>query len=107
MRLLNQANEPQAAVDWVRINYTQELIREEGALFFTTPVGVTQARRFRMRNFSSIPRVWNITDGVLAKSYEVSTSGSDFVVSVAAEDVAARPADLIAFLPERYSECVR
>lgn len=100
MRLLNQANEPQAAVDWIRINYTQELIREEGALFFTTPVEVTQARRFRMRNFSSIPRVWNITDGVLAKSYEVSTSGSDFVVSVAAEDVAARPADLIAFLPD-------
>ena len=68
MRLIEQINEPEAAADWVRVFYDQDLVASNGLLRFVTPSGTTGAMDFLLSGFSSAPQVWDVTrpDAIVA-----------------------------------------
>ena len=98
MRLLNQTNEPEASLDWVRITYNQELKRSTGPLEFTTRPGVQGDQSYQLSGFTSAPQVWDVTDGRLQKAYDAGLVSGAYVIQLPAADMFERPRDLIAFI---------
>jgi hypothetical protein len=99
MQLLNQSNEPEASLDWLRVTYSQDLVKSTGPLFFTTRPGVTSDQTYQLRGFASTPTIWDITEGRLAWSHEPAVSSGTISVRISASDSFLRPRDLVAFLP--------
>ena len=97
MRLLNQLNEPQAAVDWVTVTYEQALIATKEVLAFSTRPFQSTDQQFLLSGFSSTPRVWDVSDGRMQRAYEVQPSGNNFVIHIPSSQVIVRPRDIIAF----------
>lgn len=100
MRLLNQTNDPQAALDWVRMVYEQALVASDGELRFTTRPNQSSAQRFQMEGFASAPRVWDVTAGLMHHAYFVEASGGAHVVHVPLQGDGSTPRDLVAFTSE-------
>lgn len=98
MRLLNQSNEPEASLDWVRITYSQGLNREAGPLYFTSRPGLSGAQAYELGGFAEVPKVWDITDGQYSATYEVGRASGKHIVQLSSDDVLSRPRDLVAFL---------
>ncbi|WP_457651320.1 type IX secretion system sortase PorU [Rhodocaloribacter sp.] len=96
MRLLDQVNEPQAAVDWVRIFYPKALRAEGGVVRMSTPGGETGWFEFVLTGFGSEPQVWDVTEPGTIRRLGVQPSGNSYRVRVLAADP-ARPRELIAF----------
>jgi len=97
MRLLNQTNEPEAAIDWVRITYEQNLVAADGLLQFFTRAGQTSRQNFELAGFSSEPRVWDVTDGISQNAFEVQTGGGNHLIHLPIIDGGAAPREIIAF----------
>lgn len=97
MRLLNQANDPQAALDWVRMEYEQELRAQDGYLSFTTRPEVTGAQRYRLAGFATTPLVWDVTGGLMHDAYFVEGTGGDYLAHVPEHADNASPRDIVAF----------
>jgi len=104
MRLLNQANDPQAALDWVRMEYEQALRATDGFLRFTSRPGQGSAQRFQMDGFSSTPRVWDVTNGLLHQAYFVEGAGGTHIAHVPLQGDGNQPRDLIAFTAESIQD---
>ena len=96
MQLLNQVNEPQAAVDWVRVFYEKALRSEGEALRFTTPPGQTGGFEMVLSSFVQAPQVWDVTDPPYIRRLGVQGQGTTYRVHVGAP-VLAQPRELIAF----------
>jgi len=99
MRLLQQTNEPEAALDWVRITYDRELRAEGGQLRFHTPPGAVGAQEFVLGGFAAEPIVLDITDGVATRALQPVQAGATWRVQLTAADIADGPRELIAFQP--------
>lgn len=97
MRLRQQINEPQAALDWVRVFYPQRLRASDGLLRFATPGGESGWFEFVLEGFSEAPQVWDVTDPVTIERLGVQPSGNTYRVRVRVDDP-GRPRELIAFV---------
>ena len=100
MRLLHQANDPQAALDWVRIMYEQALRATSGMLRFTTRPNLGSAQRYQLQGFSGAPLVWDVTNGLMHHSYFVESAGGSHVAHVPLQGDGSEPRDIIAFTDE-------
>ena len=96
MRLLDQVNEPQAAVDWVRVFYPKALRAEGGVVRMSTPGGETGWFEFVLQGFGAEPQVWDVTEPGAIRRLGVQPSGNTYLVRVLAADP-ARPREIIAF----------
>ena len=94
MQLLQQINEPQAAADWVRIFYPQDLRPTDGVLRFATPAGRTGWMELVLAGFGAEPQVWDVTAPGSIRRLGVQSAGGTFRVRVQVLD---RPLELIAF----------
>ncbi|GIV60225.1 MAG: hypothetical protein KatS3mg043_1314 [Rhodothermaceae bacterium] len=97
MRLLDQAGDPQAALDWVRVFYPQQLRAENGLLRFATPAGETGWFEFVLQGFDEAPQVWDVTAPEAIRRLGVQPAGTTYRVRVQVTDP-ARPRELIAFV---------
>ena len=98
MRLDPQAsNVPEAAADWVRVFYTQNLRAAGDTLRFSTPSG--RAGRFELvlRGFSSQPQVWDVTDHASIRRLGVRSESSVYRVQLQVDD-ASQPREIMAFV---------
>jgi hypothetical protein len=100
MALLNQANEPEASLDWLRVTYEQDLVRSGEPLAFTTRPNLQGPQEYQFRGFAQAPTVWDITDGRLNWAYTAGTVSGGHAIQVPAADVLQRPRDLIAFIDQ-------
>ncbi len=100
MRLLNQSNDPQAALDWVRMIYERSLQASAGALRFMTRPNSGSDQRLQLSGFGSSPIVWDITDGLVQHAYFVEPSGGNHLAHVPLQDPSDKPRELIAFTSE-------
>lgn len=94
MQLLQQTNSPQAAVDWVRVYYPQDLRATDGMLRFVTPAGASGWLELILAGFSGTPRVWDVTTPGAYRALSVQAAGGTFRVRVQVTD---RPVELLAF----------
>ncbi len=78
MTLLNQVNEPEAAVDWVRVTYEQDLVAIDGYVRFASVPGAEGRQAYQIRDFSGTPFVWDVTMPGLVQSQGVSPVGGSF-----------------------------
>lgn len=62
MSLAQQPGEPQAALDWLRLEYPQELRAVDGLLRFSAPAGASGPHEFQLTALGSSARVWDVTD---------------------------------------------
>ncbi len=110
MSLLNQANEPQAAVDWVRLSYDQDLVAIDDLLRFATVPGLSGPQTYQLRGFSGTPMVWDVSN---PDSYEwlgITSAGGNHEFQFDAS-IDSEPREIIAFtaatattlLPENFS----
>jgi len=97
MQLLNQSNDPEAALDWVRITYEQNLVASEDLLQFSTRPNQTSEQRFQLDGFNSEPRVWDVTGGLTHHAYQTQASSGDYIIHVPVIDGGSQPRDIIAF----------
>ena len=100
MRLLNQTNDPEAALDWVRIVYERELIAEGGWIQAMTRPNTGSSQRLQLSGFSTTPRVWDVTDGVMHHSYLVEGSGGNHLAHIPLQGQGAKPREIVAFTSE-------
>jgi hypothetical protein len=96
-RLLNQSNDPEAAVDWVRIVYERRLVAENGWVSGFTRPNTGSPQRLQLSGFVSLPRVWDVTDGLLQHAYFVESAGADHVVHIPLQGDGAKPRQIVAF----------
>lgn len=97
MQLDGDAGGARAAIDWVRVFYTQALRAAGDTLRFTTPAG--QRGRFEMvlTGFTAEPQVWDVTEAAAIRRLGVRNVGGAYRVQVEATD-APRPRELVAFV---------
>lgn len=101
MRLDPQASgAPEAAVDWVRGFYAQDLTASGDTLRFATPGGRTGRLEMVLSGFSTAPQVWDVTDPGSIRRLGLSSSGSTHRIQVQVDDP-SNPRELIAFTPAR------
>ncbi|MDA0874063.1 MAG: type IX secretion system sortase PorU [Bacteroidetes bacterium] len=100
MRLLNQANDPEAALDWVRIVYERTLVAQSGWIQAMTRPNTASPQRLQMTGFGSTPRVWDVTDGRLQHTYFVEAGGGGHVVHIPMQGDGAKPREVVAFTPD-------
>ena len=96
MTLLQQSNDPQAAADWIRLTYPQQLRAVEGRLRFATPAGSTGPHEFALEGFSQTPVVWDVTDLANIRQLEVRQTGGLYRFQVDLLD-GTRPREILAF----------
>ncbi len=96
MRLLPQSNEPEAATDWVRISYDQQLVSDGGFLRFASRPKTSGEQAYRLRGFSTTPLVWDITDAAAFRQLQTGGSGG-FVEIQFSIGVADKPREFVAF----------
>jgi hypothetical protein len=99
MRLLEQVNDPQAALDWVRVSYTRSLQARNGVLTFTTPPDVGGPAEFVLTGFAARPLVLDVTAGHATTFHEVMSSGTAWRLQLPASAMASGPREFVAFLP--------
>ncbi len=99
MTLQPRINEPQAALDWVRLLYPQALTAVDGYLRFATPPGQVGPFELALSGFSQEPVVLDVTDPGSIRMLGVNASGGTYLVQVEANDP-ARPRELVAFVPQ-------
>jgi hypothetical protein len=68
MRLVNQINEPQAAVDYVQVFYPMSLSGASGYVRLPGPDTVTGPHALEFSGFTGTPHVWDVTDPRLIRS---------------------------------------
>ena len=97
MLLPRRPNEPEAALDWIRVFYPKRLQAEGGRLRFSTPGG--QAGRFEMvlSGFGGEPQVWDVTEPGQIRRLGVQAGGGAYRVQVEAAD-GGEPRELVAFV---------
>lgn len=98
MDLQDQVGGPQAALDWLRVFYPQQLQGGSGMIRFHTPLAETGTFAFRLHGFTSAPFVLDITDAGAYVWLEAQEQGGAFQVQVAATDK-DKPRELVAFAP--------
>ena len=96
MILLNQDNEPQAAVDWVRLTYDQDLVATDDFLRFATEPGTSGPQSYQLRGFSGTPMIWDVSDPSSYSWLGVSVGGGnhEFQIDPISD---ALPREIIAF----------
>ncbi|MFT5144057.1 MAG: hypothetical protein ACI84D_002689, partial [Thalassolituus oleivorans] len=62
MRLVDQINEPQAAVDYVQAFYPQSLVGSTGYVRTSGPDDVTGPHVLEFSGFAQVPQIWDVTD---------------------------------------------
>ena len=97
MRLLEQINEPEAALDWLRVFYDKALQAENGVLRFATPGGTAGRFEFTLSGFSAAPQVWDVTEPGAVQRLEPRVAGNGYRIQVEVADP-AQPRELVAFL---------
>ena len=90
-----QTNNPEAAVDWVRAIYPQELAAQNGMLRFVAPADQTGRMEFNLSGFGGEPQVWDVTEPGNIQRLGVQAAGASYRVQI---DATAGPRELIAFL---------
>lgn len=98
-KLLQQLNDPQAALDWVRVQYTRSLTAQDGLLTFTTPPDLAGSHEYVLSGFSAKPVVLDVTDGHATALHDVASAGSAWRLQLSASELAEGPRDIVAFLP--------
>ena len=99
MRLDPQAsNVPEAAADWIRVFYSQNLQASGDSLRFSSPRGQTGRLEFVLGGFSSQPHVWDVTDHAEIRRLGVRSDGGTYRVQVEVDNV-SQPRELLAFAP--------
>ena len=95
MLLPGRSNQPEAALDWLRVFYPKALRAENGLLRFATPGG--QAGRFEMTlsGFSAEPQVWDVTEPGQIRRLGVQGDGGTWQIQVQATDA---PREIVAFV---------
>ena len=96
MALQDQAGGPQAALDWLRVYYPQDLRGGEGMVRFHTPLAQTGTFAFRLTEFASAPYVLDITEPGQYQWLEVREQGGTYEVQVSNTDI-DQPRELVAF----------
>ncbi|MBT8399236.1 MAG: type IX secretion system sortase PorU, partial [Rhodothermia bacterium] len=96
MTLLPQSGDPQAALDWLRIEYEQSLTATDGVLRFVAPASSSGPHEFRLSGFSQAPVVWDVTDVANISRLATEPRGGAFAFQVDL-DGAAPPREFIAF----------
>ncbi len=97
MTLQQQSNDPEAALDWVRVFYPQTLRAENGYLRFVTPAGEAGRFDMNMTGFTQEPQVWDVTEPGSIRALAVQRSGEGYRFQVQVED-SAQPRELVAFV---------
>ncbi|NND71714.1 MAG: type IX secretion system sortase PorU [Rhodothermales bacterium] len=97
MALADQANDPQASIDWVRMFYPQRLVAVDEQVRFHT-ADASSDSEFLLSGFSASPIVLDITRPDSIFGVAVRTSGSNYAVDIA---VGAEPVirELVAYGP--------
>ena len=95
MTVQQQANTPQAALDWVRVTYNQVLSARNGFLRFATPVDVTGELAFLLVGFDAEPQVWDVTSPGEIQRLGVRPGGGGYEVQL---EVASGPREIVAFV---------
>jgi len=96
MQLLQQINEPQAAIDWVRILYPRALRGENGYLRFATPAGSSGWLEMNIEGFSGEPQIWDVTRPGAVRRLGLQKNGNNYRVQLQVDDPDA-PHELVAF----------
>lgn len=99
MRLLPQTNEPEAALDWLRVFYERRLTAQNDRLLFFTRNGAAGDHEYILDGFSARPVVFDVTDGQATRALEVRQAGSTWRLQVRAADMQSGPRRLVAFVP--------
>ncbi|NNF03207.1 MAG: type IX secretion system sortase PorU [Rhodothermales bacterium] len=97
MRLIDTDNEPQAALDYVRLFYDQALTAENGYLRFATVPGATGTQTYRLNGFQSAPTVLDVTEPDRIRRLKVLPTGSDWSIRISGDDLSTGPRELVAF----------
>lgn len=97
MRVLEQLNEPEAALDWLRVFYPQAPTAINNLLRFATPGGQGGRLEFTLQGFSQEPQVWDVTTPDAIRKLAVQPSGNGYRLQVEVAD-ANKPRELIAFV---------
>lgn len=97
MRLINTENEPQAALDYVRLFYQQSLTAEDGYLRFATSPGLTGTQTYVLGGFQSAPTVLDVTEPDRIRRLEAVALGGNWSVRLGAEDLTNGPREIVAF----------
>lgn len=97
MRVLEQLNEPEAALDWLRVFYPQALTARNDLLRFATPGGQGGRLEFTLQGFSQEPQVWDVTTPDAIRRLAVQPGGNGYRLQVEVVD-ANQPRELIAFV---------
>lgn len=95
MRLQNQSNDPQAALDWIRLTYPQSLRAEGNYLRFATPAERSGRLELVLNGFSTEPQVWDVTEPGAVKRLGVRAQGSSYRVQL--EVAEGAPREIVAF----------
>jgi hypothetical protein len=96
MTLLQQSNDPQAALDWLRLTYPQRLQAVDGVLRFSTPAAASGPQELRLGGFVSAPTVWDVTNPAAVRALEVRQGSGSFDLQIDLVG-AAEPREIIAF----------
>lgn len=89
-------NNPEAALDWVRATYDQQLTTSNGVLRFSTPAETSGALEFVLRGFATEPQVWDVTSPGGIRRLGVRAAGSDYHVQIEVQE-GTPPRELMAF----------
>ncbi|GMQ81468.1 MAG: type IX secretion system sortase PorU [Rhodothermia bacterium] len=96
MTLLNQVSEPQAAVDWVRLTYNQDLVATDDLLRFATEPDLSGPQTYQLRGFSVEPMVWDVSSPSSNAWMGISSVGGGYEFQIDAPSEAG-PREMIAF----------
>jgi len=96
MTLLDQIKEPQAALDWVRLTYSQDLVATDDVLRFATEPDLSGPQTYRLRGFSGTPMVWDVSNPSSYAWMGISPAGGGHEIQFDAPSE-AEPRELIAF----------
>lgn len=103
LRLLPQINEPEAALDWVRVLYDQGLAAENGWLRFVTPADVTGPMELTLSGFASAPRVWDVTHPDAVHELATASGAGTWRIQLTRE-AGESPIEIVAFTDQAVRE---
>lgn len=98
MSLQNRPNDPQAAIDWIRVLYPKSLRAEDDYLRFSTPAGEAGQFEFVLEGFSQAPLVWDVTEPGNIRQYATRPAGNAHLVQIEVTD-GSKPREMVAFIP--------
>lgn len=95
--LPRRPNEPEAALDWIRVFYPKALHAQNGFLRFATPGGEAGPFEMVLSGFSREPQVWDVTEPGQVRRLGVRPGGDAWRVQVQVT-AGAQPRELVAFV---------